>query len=109
VVHHGGAGTTMEGLRAGIPTVIIPFAFDQHFWGARIHASGLGPRPIPQKKLTANSLAQAIQTAVTDGDMRGRAAACGAVVRAENGVGKALEVVEQVFGKPRAEGAEQEA
>ena len=109
VVHHGGAGTTMEGLRAGIPTVIIPFAFDQHFWGARIHASGLGPRPIPQKKLTANSLAQAIQTAVTDGDMRGRAAACGAVVRAENGVGKALGVVEQVFGKPRAEGAEQEA
>ena len=33
VVHHGGAGTTAEGLRAGVPTVIVPFAFDQPFWG----------------------------------------------------------------------------
>ena len=36
VVHHGGAGTTAEGLRAGIPTVIIPFNFDQPFWGERV-------------------------------------------------------------------------
>ena len=33
VVHHGGAGTTAEGLRAGVPTVITPFVLDQPFWG----------------------------------------------------------------------------
>ena len=43
VVHHGGAGTTAEGLRAGVPAVIVPFAFDQSFWGARVKALGLGP------------------------------------------------------------------
>ena len=62
VVHHGGAGTTAEGLRAGVPGVILPFAFDQAFWGARIKALGLGPAPIPQKHLTADRLADAIST-----------------------------------------------
>lgn len=103
VVHHGGAGTTMEGLRAGIPTVVVPFAFDQYFWGARIHALALGPRPIPQKKLTADRLACAIETAVTDANIRQRAAVYGAAIRAEDGIGNALEVVQQVLGKPRIE------
>ena len=61
VVHHGGAGTTAEGLRAGVPSVIVPFILDQPFWGARIKALGLGPDPIPQKKLTADRLANAIK------------------------------------------------
>ena len=37
VVHHGGAGTTAAGLRAGLPTVIVPFTVDQPFWGWRVH------------------------------------------------------------------------
>ncbi|MBW0014819.1 glycosyltransferase [Mycobacterium sp.] len=32
VVHHGGAGTTSAGLRAGIPTLILWIAFDQPIW-----------------------------------------------------------------------------
>jgi sterol 3beta-glucosyltransferase len=36
VVHHGGAGTTAAGLRAGVPTVIKPFFGDQFFWGDRV-------------------------------------------------------------------------
>jgi sterol 3beta-glucosyltransferase len=31
VVHHGGAGTTAAGLRAGRPTIIVPFFLDQFF------------------------------------------------------------------------------
>ena len=100
VVHHGGAGTTAEGLRAGAPSAIVPFAFDQSFWGARIQALGLGPAPIPQKKLTVDRLAQAIKAAVTDGDMRRRATVCGQAVRAEDGVGNAVNVVRKLFGPP---------
>ena len=100
VVHHGGAGTTAEGLRAGRPSVIVPFAFDQSFWGARIQALGLGPAPIPQKKLTADRLAHAIHVAVTDPDIRRRAGACGHAIQAEDGVGNAVKVVQQVFGPP---------
>src|SRR5690606_35862025 len=66
VVHHGGAGTTAEGLRAGVPAVVVPFLFDQPFWGARIEALGVGPAPIPRKQLTAARLAGAIHRAVSD-------------------------------------------
>jgi sterol 3beta-glucosyltransferase len=100
VVHHGGAGTTAEGLRAGVPNVIVPFAFDQFFWGARIKELGLGPDPIPQKELTADRLANAIRISGSDAGMRQRANSCGAAIRAENGIGNAVEIIKQYFGEP---------
>jgi sterol 3beta-glucosyltransferase len=99
VVHHGGAGTTAEGLRAGVPTVIAPFAFDQFFWGARVQALGLGSAPIPHKQLTTARLAGAIHRAVTDPDIRQRARACGQSIRAEDGVGRAVAVVNHYLSK----------
>ncbi len=107
VVHHGGAGTTAEGLRAGVPTVIVPFVFDQHFWGARIKALGLGPDPIPQKNLTADRLADAIRIAVTDPGMKRRANACGEAIRAENGIGNAVKIIQRYFGVAEAGESEQ--
>ena len=98
VVHHGGAGTTAEGLRAGIPTVIIPFVFDQPFWGARVKALGLGPDPIPQKELTAERLARAIRIAVTDSGMKQRANSYGMAIRSENGIGNAVKIIQRYFG-----------
>jgi len=41
VVHHGGAGTTAAGLRAGVPSIIVPFHGDQPFWGRLVHERGL--------------------------------------------------------------------
>ena len=64
VVHHGGAGTTAAGLRAGRPTVIVPFFGDQFFWGDIIHRAGAGPCPIPYRSLNVEALAQAIQAAM---------------------------------------------
>jgi sterol 3beta-glucosyltransferase len=95
VVHHGGAGTTAEGLRAGRPTVIVPFIVDQSFWGARVQSMGLGPAPIPRKRLTADRLAEAIHTAVTDAGIRQRAADCGVAIRAEHGVETAVALIER--------------
>jgi len=93
VVHHGGAGTTAAGLRAGVPSVVIPFFADQPFWGQRVADLGVGPQPIARRKLTVNCLAQAIHQAVTDRGMRQRAAALGAQIRAEDGIGTALAVL----------------
>jgi sterol 3beta-glucosyltransferase len=98
VVHHGGAGTTAEGLRAGVPTVTGPFVLDQPFWGARIKALGLGPEPIPQKNLTAERLARAIRTAVTDSGIKQRANSIGTAIRAEDGVGNAVKIIQKYFG-----------
>ncbi|XP_021771579.1 sterol 3-beta-glucosyltransferase UGT80B1-like isoform X2 [Chenopodium quinoa] len=61
VVHHGGAGTTATGLRAGCPTTVIPFFGDQFFWGDRIHQKGLGPEPIPIAQLSTDALSSAIR------------------------------------------------
>src|SRR5262245_1737619 len=95
-VHHGGAGTTAASLRAGIPNVVVPFLFktDQAFWGKRVAALGAGPNPIPFTRLTAASLAHAIQQAVSDETMREKAVQIGQRIRAEDGVGNAVQVIE---------------
>ncbi len=59
VCHHGGAGTTAAGLRAGKPTIIVPFFGDQFFWGSMVNKSGAGPAPMPGKTVTAKQLAAA--------------------------------------------------
>jgi UDP:flavonoid glycosyltransferase YjiC (YdhE family) len=97
VVHHGGAGTTSAGLRAGVPSIITPFFGDQPFWGRRVAELGVGPEPIFQKKLTASKLAAAIKIAVSDESMRQKSAKLGEKIRAEDGVTKAVEVIEKVF------------
>jgi sterol 3beta-glucosyltransferase len=98
VVHHGGAGTTAQGLRAGKPTVIVPFVLDQPFWAARVRARGLGPEPIPRKKLTTERLAHAITLATADPTIKQRAAACGKAIRSENGLENALAAIKHVLG-----------
>jgi UDP:flavonoid glycosyltransferase YjiC (YdhE family) len=92
-VHHGGAGTTAAGLRAGVPSVVTPFFGDQPFWGRRVHALGVGPKPIMRSHLTARRLQQAIDQAVTDRSMQDRAAVLGERIRSEDGVARAVEVI----------------
>src|SRR5574341_59810 len=94
VVHHGGAGTTGTGLRAGAPSIVVPFNFDQFAWAERVVKLGVGPRAPAMKKLTAERLAQAIEAAVNDSALRARAAALGEKIRAENGIARAVEVIE---------------
>lgn len=96
VVHHGGAGTTAAGLRAGIPSIIVPFFADQPFWGARIVELGVGPQPIARKNLNAEKLSQAIQAAVTDDAMIRCATNLGTKIRSEDGIAKAVEIIRQV-------------
>lgn len=98
VVHHGGAGTTAEGLRAGVPSVIVPFTVDQPFWGKRVQSLGAGPEPIRATRLNAGRLAEAIQKAVTDTKMRRRAEGIGKAIRAEDGVGNAVKMVKKYLG-----------
>ncbi|MCC7263730.1 MAG: glycosyltransferase family 1 protein, partial [Candidatus Latescibacteria bacterium] len=94
-VHHGGAGTTAASLRAGVPTVIVPHLADQPFWGWRVAALGVGPQPIPRHRLTAANLAGAIHRAATDEVMKRRAGQLGANIRAEDGIGVAVGLVDR--------------
>ncbi len=92
VVHHGGAGTTAAGLRAGIPAVIVPHITDQFFWGTRLAERGLAPSPIPRRALTADSLAYAIRLAATHAPIRERARQMGEYIRAEDGLKHAADL-----------------
>jgi sterol 3beta-glucosyltransferase len=95
VVHHGGAGTTGAGLRAGVPAVVVPFFADQPFWAGRAAALGAAPAPIPRRRLTAERLAEAIERA-TAPEVAARAASIGERLRAEDGVARAVAAVERV-------------
>jgi sterol 3beta-glucosyltransferase len=72
VVHHGGAGTTAAGLRAGRPTIVIPFFVDQPFWGRRVADLGVGPEPIPFKDLSAERLASSINEGINNNKIKNR-------------------------------------
>lgn len=96
-VHHGGAGTTAAAARAGIPSVIVPFIADQPFWGARMYALGVAPRPLSRRRVNATRLGQAITTASGDEGMRDRARALGRRIRAEDGVRRAVDLIARVL------------
>ena len=42
IVHHGGAGTTAAGMRAGVPQLILSTLGDQTLWGARVKRLEVG-------------------------------------------------------------------
>jgi sterol 3beta-glucosyltransferase len=99
VVHHGGAGTTGAGLTAGRVTVVVPTTSDQPFWGCRVHALGVGPKPIPVRRLNAEDLAQAVSVATTDKAMMATAEELGRRLRSEDGVGAAVDRIALMLGK----------
>lgn len=93
VIHHGGSGTTAFGLRAGVPSCVVPFLFDQFYWGERIAALGVGPAPIPHKQLSVIRLSEAIQHGVNDASMRQKARVLGQKLQAENGLEQAVSLI----------------
>jgi len=92
IVHHGGAGTTHEALLWGRPSLVCPVGADQPFWGRRIAKLGLGPEPIPQRRLTRAALAEAL-IALKDPAMIARAGEMSAAMRAEGGALEAANLV----------------
>jgi len=91
VVHHGGASTTATSFLAGVPSIIIPFAWDQPFWGHQVAKLGVGPPPIPRNKLTVERLVTMVNTATTDKGIAMRTAALGEKIQKEDGVAQAVD------------------
>jgi sterol 3beta-glucosyltransferase len=94
VIHHGGAGTTAAGLRAGIPNLVVPFLGDQSFWGERVYAIGAGPKPVLLKNISVEKLARAMVEAEGT-TIRKRAQAIGQKLRSEDGTGEAVRWIEK--------------
>ena len=101
VVQHGGIGTLTANLKAGVPAVIVSFNYDQPFWGEVVRRLGVGPPAIPRKRLTAERLAKAICTCLEDAEMQAKAAAIGRQVRVEDGVGCAVQLIQEYIQRGR--------
>jgi sterol 3beta-glucosyltransferase len=96
VVHHAGAGTTAAGLRAGVPTVGVPMITDQPFWASRVTALGAGPKAVPYKSLSAETLGAAISDAVSRDSYRGRAQEIAKQLASEDGALPVIRALERV-------------
>lgn len=101
IVHHCGAGTTGAALRAGKPSVCTPFIADQFFWAERLCKLGVAPKAVPNASWNVSKLGAAMETALNDTAMRARAEQIGAVVRAEDGLGRAVVVIEMAGAEQR--------
>ncbi len=97
VVHHGGAGTTAAGLHHGLPTFIVPQTVDQPYWGRRVYELGCGPKPVRRRKLTGEILADALRDLESNVGYARNAQEVGEKLRAEDGTGRAIEVIEEVM------------
>lgn len=104
VVHHGGAGTTAAGLHLGRPTFVVPQMVDQPYWGRRVYELGCGPKPVRRRKLTPEILADALEDLSTNADYARNAEALGEKLRAEDGTGNAIKVIERVMANYRSRG-----
>ncbi|WP_045739026.1 glycosyltransferase [Xanthomonas sp. MUS 060] len=93
-VHHGGAGTAAAASIAGIPSVVVPFGYDQPFWAHCLAQRGVAPPALRRDGLQPEALAHALRQA-TSPTMRASAQALGQRLREEDGVTKAVAQLEQ--------------
>jgi sterol 3beta-glucosyltransferase len=93
IVHHGGAGTTQAAVMAGVPSVVVAHAYDQHDWGRRLFRSGAAPAPLRRRGLRANQLAERIRQAVGSDQMRARTAQLASSMKEEHGVEEAARLI----------------
>jgi UDP:flavonoid glycosyltransferase YjiC (YdhE family) len=93
VVHHAGVGTLAEALLAGLPSVVMPVAADQHFWATRAHELGVASKPIKPMAATPEEIARAVTDVSTDDGMRQRSKRLGERIATERGVDRAIEIL----------------
>jgi len=92
IVHQGGIGTTAEALRAGKPTLVVPYSHDQPDHALRLTRLGVA-RTIPRERYGATVAERELGILLKEEAYADRAAAIGAEVREEDGVAVACDLL----------------
>jgi rhamnosyltransferase subunit B len=102
IVHQGGIGTTAEVLRAGIPSLVVPFNFDQPDNAARAVRLGVSIN-LPRRKYNRRHSYYALHRLLRDDALRDRATALGEQIRLENGTTAAVSAIEALLAKSNSQ------
>ncbi|MEO8298864.1 MAG: nucleotide disphospho-sugar-binding domain-containing protein [Burkholderiales bacterium] len=85
LVHHGGIGTTAEALHAGVPQLVLPWAFDQFDNAQRVRTLGVG-LTLPSRRLRPDPLRRALSQLLDSSAMAGACQSAAERVRADPGL-----------------------
>lgn len=103
VVTHGGHGTVMKALAAGVPAVCLPLGRDQPDNAARLVAAGAGLRL--KASASPGTIAAAVRSVLEDPGFRAAARGLGSRIREQARSGRALDELEDVARRPRTPAA----
>lgn len=96
IVHQGGVGTTAQGLRAGHPTLVVPYSHDQPDNAARLERLGTS-RTIPRKQYSAARAVKALRELLDNPSYAAKAAEIGQLIQKEQGVRTACDAIESLL------------
>lgn len=100
IIHHCGAGTIAQALRAGRPQVGVPFITDQPFFARRVQEIGVAGAPVPSREAGGAQgvavLRDSIRQALSPQVVR-RAETVGEAMRAEDGVAGCVAEIERAL------------
>ncbi len=99
LVYHGGVGTLAQGIKAGVPHLVVPHGYDQFDSGWRIEKLGLG-RSIAQSRYRARPVVRAIQSILEDDAAAQRRADYAARIDSMDSVARACALIEGLALRP---------
>jgi rhamnosyltransferase subunit B len=104
IIHHGGIGTTAQGLRAGTPALIVPWGVDQFYAGAQVEAIGAG-RWLQRQRYSVERATPLLADLLHQERYRRRAQEIAAQITQEDGVGALCDLLEDTLERQRTHGA----
>jgi UDP:flavonoid glycosyltransferase YjiC (YdhE family) len=96
VLHHGGAGTCVQALRAGKPQLVAPFFADQPDNAARVARLGVA-RGLPRAKFNRESAEEALRDLLENPEYASRVAEAARLIADEDGARAAADVIAKVL------------
>ena len=96
IVHQGGVGTTAQALRAGVPMLVVPYAFDQPDNAARVVSLGVAQQ-ISRSGYCRDQVVTALRQLLSNPTYKTTAQSVKKRVDAENGVRSACDAIERTF------------